>query len=122
MEPKRAALPAGRQRNASRMELYYKDLISEEGSLDKLVDDLMLVVQGASELAEAAGSQLDLERNAEIRSKLEVIKESCDRIKGHAVAGARATDRLLRRYPYSSLGFAFGLGVLTAMLVQKARR
>ena len=104
------------------MELYYKDLISEEASLDKLVDDLMLVVQGASELAEAAGSQLNPERNAEIRSKLEKITEGCNRIKEHAVAGARATDKLLRQYPYSSLGFAFGLGVLTAILVQKARR
>ncbi len=104
------------------MELYYKDLISEEASLDKLVDDLVLVVQGASELAEAAGSQLAPEQNAEIRSKLEMIKESCGRIKEQAFAGARATDKLLRRYPYSSLGFAFGLGVLAAVLVQKARR
>ncbi len=104
------------------MELYYKDLISEEASLDKLVDDLVLVVQGASELAEAAGSQLPPERNAEIRSKLEVIKEACGRIKEQTCAGMRATDKLLRQYPYSSLGFAFGLGVLTAVLVQKARK
>jgi len=31
------------------MELYYKDLISEDASLEKLVDDLMLVVQGAND-------------------------------------------------------------------------
>ena len=104
------------------MELYYKDLISEEASLDKLVDDLMLVVQGASELAEAAGSQLASEQNAELRSKIEKIKEGCNRIKAQAVSGMRATDKLLRRYPYSSLGFAFGLGVLTAVLVQKSRK
>jgi len=41
-----------------RCELYYKDLISEDASLEKLVDDLMLLVQGANELAEAAGAKL----------------------------------------------------------------
>ena len=104
------------------MELYYKDLISEEASLDKLVDDLMLVVQGASELAEAAESQLTPEHSAEIHTKLETIKEACNRIKQHAVSGVRATDKLLKRYPYSSLGLAFGLGILTAVLVSKARK
>ena|SRR5579862_1765913 len=104
------------------MELYYKDLISEDASLDKLVDDLMLVVQGASELAEAAGSHLDPEQNAEIRSKIQAIKEGCNRIKQHAMTGMRATDKLLRKYPYSSIGFAFGLGILTAIAAQRARR
>jgi ElaB/YqjD/DUF883 family membrane-anchored ribosome-binding protein len=104
------------------MELYYKDLISEEASLDKLVDDLMLVVQGASELAEAAGSNLAPERHAELRSKIETIKEACNRIKAHAVSGMQATDKLLRKYPYSSLGFAFAAGILTAVLVQKGRK
>jgi ElaB/YqjD/DUF883 family membrane-anchored ribosome-binding protein len=104
------------------MEVYYKDLISEEATLDKLVDDLVLVVQGASELAEVAGSQLGPERHAEIRSKLHTIKEACARISDQAMAGARATDKLLRRYPYSSLGVAFGLGVLAAVLVQKGRK
>jgi len=104
------------------MELYYKDLISEDSSLDKLVDDLMLVVQGASELAEVAGSQLAPERNAELRSKIESIKEACNRIKEHAVTGMQATDKLLRTYPYSSLGFAFAAGILAAVLIQKSRK
>ena len=54
--------------------------------------------------------------------RLEKIKEACNRIKKQAMSGMRATDKLLRQYPYSSLGFAFGLGVLTAVLVQKARK
>ena len=37
------------------MELYYRDLISKDASLEKLVDNLMLVVQGAEEFAEATG-------------------------------------------------------------------
>jgi ElaB/YqjD/DUF883 family membrane-anchored ribosome-binding protein len=104
------------------MELYYKDLISKEASLDKLVDDLMFVVQGASELAEAVGSPLDAAQNAELRSKIETLKENCHRLKQHAISGARATDKLLKQYPYSSLGIVFGLGILTATLVLRGRK
>ncbi len=114
--------PALNRAGLSSMELYYKDLISEDASLDKLVDDLMLVVQGASEIAEAAGSHLDPEQNAAIRSKIQAIKEGCNQIKDHAMSGMRATDKLLRRYPYSSIGFAFGLGILTALTFQRGRK
>ena len=103
------------------MELYYKDLISEDASLDKLVDDLMLVVQGASELAEAAGAQMAPEKNHEIRTKLQRIQEGCQKLKEQAVASAQATDKLRRQYPYASLGVAFGLGFLAAALICRRR-
>jgi ElaB/YqjD/DUF883 family membrane-anchored ribosome-binding protein len=108
--------------STNRMELYYKDLISEDASLDKLVDDLMLVVQGASEIVEAAGPHLNPEQNAAIHSKIQAIKEGCNQIKEHAMSGMRATDKLLRKYPYSSIGFAFSLGILSAIAVGRARR
>src|SRR5262249_55952331 len=94
------------------MELYYKDLISEEASLEKLVDDLMLLVQGADEYAQAASAQLTEHKRQEIRTRLARIKQHCQRLKEQAVAGARATDKVLRLHPYSALGIAFGLGFL----------
>jgi ElaB/YqjD/DUF883 family membrane-anchored ribosome-binding protein len=103
------------------MELYYKDLISKDASLETLVDDLMLLVQGANELAEAAGAHLTPQKQEEIRTSLERLKRSCRAIQQQAAAGARATDKLLRRYPYSSLGFAFACGLLTAWCL-KGRR
>src|SRR5947208_2040447 len=101
------------------MELYYKDLISEEASLEKLVDDLMLVVQGADAFAQAAGLKLADRPAAEIATRLERLKTSCQRVKKQAIASAMATDKLLRHHPYSSLGFAFGVGVLAAMLMTR---
>src|SRR5437899_2108740 len=98
------------------MEVYYKELISEYGSLDRLVDELTRVVQGADELAEAAGAHLPQEASREIRTRLDRLKESCNRLKENALAGAAATDKIVRRYPYSSLGIAFGVGVLAASL------
>jgi len=99
------------------MELYYKDLISKEGSLERLVDDLMRVVQGADELAQATGIHLPEEKRRELRTRLERLKEQCARLKKQAVAGARATDQLLRQHPYSSLGVAFGCGLLAGALL-----
>jgi ElaB/YqjD/DUF883 family membrane-anchored ribosome-binding protein len=96
------------------MELYYKDLISRDSSLEKLVDDLMLVVQGADELAQAAGSKLGELEKQELHSRLEQLKVGCERLRQHAVAGARAADRVMRRYPYSTAGFAFAAGLLVA--------
>ena|SRR5438128_1497195 len=103
------------------MELYYKDLISEEASLEELVDELMLLVQGADEFAQAAGAELPPERKEEIRTRLERLKEGCRRIKGQAAAGGRATDKWLREHPYPALGLAFGLGLLAGALVGRRR-
>jgi ElaB/YqjD/DUF883 family membrane-anchored ribosome-binding protein len=103
------------------MELYYKDLISEDASLERLVDDLMLVVQGANEFAEAAGANLTQLKREEIHTHLQRLKESCRRIKEQAVAGAVATDKVLREHPYSSLGIAFACGLLTGTLFCKKR-
>lgn len=103
------------------MELYYKDLISEDASLEKLVDDLMLVVQGANEFAEAAGANLAQINREEIHTRLQRLKESCHKIKEQAMAGAAATDKILRKYPYSSLGFAFACGLLAGTLVCRKR-
>src|SRR5262249_42871817 len=98
------------------MELYYKDLISEDASLERLVDDLMLLGQGANDFAEEAGLGLATKPREELVGKLERLKASCRRLKEQAVAGAMAADKTMRRYPYSSLGIAFGLGVLAGLL------
>ena len=103
------------------MELYYKDLISEEASLDKLVDDLMLLVQGADEVADAAGARIVGLPKEEITTRLAKLKESCRRAKQDAVACARATDKLFRHYPYSSLGIAFASGMLIGAMLNRRR-
>src|SRR2546421_10776006 len=101
------------------MELYYKDLISEEASLEKLVDDLMLVVQGAEEFAQAAGASLAGHRKEELTTRLARLKEGCRRVKEQTVATALAADKGLRQYPYSSLGFAFAMGLIAGVLVKR---
>ena len=103
------------------MELYYKDLISEEASLEKLVDDLMMVVQGADELVQAAGSVLGGEQKQEITTRLQRLKESCRLIERQAMDSARAIDKVMRQYPYFSLGFAFALGLVAGGFIKRRR-
>jgi hypothetical protein len=103
------------------MELYYKDLISKESSLEKLVDDLMLVVQGADELAQAAGALTGEFDQADIVSRFQLLKTECQRLQQQVTAGALAADKILRRYPYSTAGFAFGCGLLAARWFNRKR-
>lgn len=104
------------------MELYYKDLISKDSSLDKLVDDLMLIVQGADELAQAAGGELAELKKQEITSRLEQLKARVQRLRHQAVEGAAAADKLLRRNPYTTAGVAFAGGLLLGAFLCRRRR
>jgi ElaB/YqjD/DUF883 family membrane-anchored ribosome-binding protein len=103
------------------MELYYRDLISEDASLEKLVDDLMLVVQGAEEFAEATGGALPKEHQEELTSRLQKLKEGCHQIQQQARATALAVDKVIRQYPYSAAGIGFGLGLLAGILLKRSR-
>jgi ElaB/YqjD/DUF883 family membrane-anchored ribosome-binding protein len=101
------------------MELYYKDLISEEASLEKLVDDLMLIVQGADEFVCAAGATLEAPQKEEITSRLQRLKDRCQRVQRQAVASALAVDKVLHQYPYSAIGFAFAFGLIAGRLLNR---
>ena len=94
------------------MELYYKDLISDDASLEKLVDNLILVVQGAEAFAQAAGTTLAEGPKAEINTGLNRLKQGCSELKHQALASAVAVKKLVRQYPYTALGFAFAVGLL----------
>jgi ElaB/YqjD/DUF883 family membrane-anchored ribosome-binding protein len=101
------------------MELYYKDLISEDASLEKLVDDLMLIVQGADEFIQTAGANLTPEHKQEITTRLQQLKEGCRQVKQKALSSARAVDKVMHQYPYSVAGFSFGLGLLVGALMRR---
>jgi ElaB/YqjD/DUF883 family membrane-anchored ribosome-binding protein len=105
------------------MELYFKDLISEEGSVEKLVDDLALLVRGADDFVQTVGSQLSEESRREVAGRLASMKATCARLRNQAIAGAQATDKWLRKYPYSSFGLVFLAGVVMgAALVGRRQR
>lgn len=101
------------------MEVYFKELISKDASLDQLVDDLERVVQGADDLAKSFGTKLA--ERPEIAQRLEQLKESCRRINQEIIERAQATDRFVRKNPYTFIGGAVLLGVLLGYRVSKRK-
>lgn len=101
------------------MEVYFENLTAENASLDKLADDVCLLLQDAEALVKATGAQLSEESKAELENALARVKTRGERIKQQALTSARATDRIIRRYPYQSLGVVFGVGVLLGALINR---
>jgi ElaB/YqjD/DUF883 family membrane-anchored ribosome-binding protein len=101
------------------MELYYKDLISKDASLEKLADDMAMLVQGANDFAEAAGVTVAGHYKEELSGRLQRLKAGCRRVKEQARASALATDKLMRQYPYSSIGISFSVGLLLGALLKR---
>lgn len=94
------------------MEIYFKELISREASLEKLVDDMALVMQGADEYARAAGATAHGELKNQMDTRLQRLREGCRQLRARAGATARATDRAVHQYPYAFMGAAFLVGVV----------
>src|SRR6185503_8130132 len=94
------------------MEVYFKNLISDEGSVEKLVDDLTRVVNDANDFVQAVGGNLSAESRQEITTRLENLKIGYRRLREQTLAGARATDRWIHRNPYALVGAAFAVGLL----------
>ena len=103
------------------MEVFFKNLSSDEVSTEKLVEDLTNLVQDAEKLVNATGASITEASRQELRTALERLKARSEQIKQRAVAGARATDRLIRSNPYRSLALIFGIGMIAGMIVNRRR-
>ena len=93
------------------MEVYFKEFISKEASLEKLIDDLDGIVQGADDLAKSIAVNLADQSRKEFASRLQQLKERCRRVHRDIVSHAKATDRIVRKNPYSFIGAAVILGM-----------
>jgi ElaB/YqjD/DUF883 family membrane-anchored ribosome-binding protein len=80
------------------------------------------VVSDGEELLRAGVQDLS-EKGVAARERLaaalEVAKETRRRLEEKAIASAKATDKLVREYPYQSLGAAFGIGLIIGVLVNR---
>jgi len=104
------------------MEVFFKNLTSDETSIEKLVEDLAMLANDVEDLVRVSGAGLGEESRRELMTALERIKMRCESLKAHAMAGARETDRVIRRYPYPSLGIAIGAGLVLGALLCRRRR
>ena len=93
-----------------------------QDSTEKLLRELREVVQDGEELLRAGSEELS-ERGVAARERLgaalEAAKETGRQLQERTVAGARATDRVIREHPYQSIGIAFGVGLLIGLLIRR---
>ena len=104
------------------MEVYFKNLTSEEVSIEKLVEDLAMLANDVEDFVRVSGAGLAEDSREQLMTALQRIKTRCESLKGHALAGAKATDRAIRRHPYPSLGIVFAAGVVLGAAVFARRR
>lgn len=56
---------------------------------------------------------------ARLAASLASARESLGHLNEKAIAGAKATDKVIRDHPYQSIGIAFGVGILIGVLVTR---
>ena len=103
------------------MEVYFKNLTSEEISTEKLVEDLTTLVEDAEQLVRATGANIGEASRQELMTALQRLKARAQQVRQRALASARATDRLIRDNPYRSLSVVFGLGMIAGMIVNRRK-
>jgi len=95
---------------------------ASEINTDRLVADLKTVTRDAEELLKTVTGEQgngSHEMRMRLSSAIESAKATYHRLEDKAVAGAKATDKVIRQHPYESLGVAFGVGLLVGVLVTR---
>lgn len=88
----------------------------------RLTSDLKLVMRDAQDLFTATADQVG-ERVEQVRHRLagtlKSAKATCDDLQDKTVEAAKATDHVIRKHPYETIGIAFGVGLLIGVLVRR---
>jgi ElaB/YqjD/DUF883 family membrane-anchored ribosome-binding protein len=103
------------------METYFNNLTAQDGTKEKLLQDLMTLVNDAEELVHVVGGQLAGKTKTELATALDRLKAGCRQFESRAAVGARQADRVIREHPYQSISVAFGLGLLLGSWITLAR-
>jgi ElaB/YqjD/DUF883 family membrane-anchored ribosome-binding protein len=118
-----AFLQAAVEKNLTKeMDMETRTTRDFDESTEQLLADLREVVEDGEELLRAGASELS-ERGMAAREKLsaalESARETGRRLQERTIAGAKATDRLIRDNPYQTVGVAFCVGVVIGVVLNR---
>jgi ElaB/YqjD/DUF883 family membrane-anchored ribosome-binding protein len=82
---------------------------------ETLVEDAQELLAATAHVAE----EKVIEARKRLTSAIEKGKEAWNVVQEKAVAGAKATDQVIRDHPYQSLGVALGVGALIGFLLSR---
>jgi ElaB/YqjD/DUF883 family membrane-anchored ribosome-binding protein len=93
-----------------------------ENATEEVLDTLRKAVEQSEALldstAGAAGEEAGKLR-AKIQKSVDSAKAAYRRVEERAVAGAKATDKVIRAHPYESIGVAFAVGIVIGVLAAR---
>ena len=118
----KAGAAAGKGKNCMETDSGSIAANADEVTKEKLLQDLRVVVQDAEALIKATAGDLGektKEARARLSAALDNAKVTCRALEDRAIAGAKATDKIIREHPYQSIGIAFGVGLLIGVLVNR---
>jgi ElaB/YqjD/DUF883 family membrane-anchored ribosome-binding protein len=104
------------------MEIFFKNLTPEEGTAEKLLNDLSALRRDTEELFRAAGGQLAEKSKQRFLSAVDRAQSACLEVRDHTISGEQTAEQTAREYPYSAVGVAFGLGMLLGALALRSQR
>ena len=96
--------------------------MSTDTNTEQIVRDLKTVARDAEDLIKATAGEVSekaREARARLSTALSAARQSCDHWEEKAIAGAKATDKVVRDHPYEAVGVAFVLGALLGALITR---
>ncbi len=88
---------------------------AEHADLGSLAEDARALLSATAEVAE----DKVIAARERLSAALEQGREAWGTVQERAVAGAKATDKVIRTHPYQSIGIAFGVGALVGFLLTR---
>jgi ElaB/YqjD/DUF883 family membrane-anchored ribosome-binding protein len=82
---------------------------------EHLVEDAQALLAATAHIAE----EKVVEARKRLATALERGREVWNDVQEKAVAGAKATDKVIRDHPYQSIGIALGIGTLIGFLLSR---
>jgi ElaB/YqjD/DUF883 family membrane-anchored ribosome-binding protein len=98
------------------------EMAERDVDMAKLVADFKIVLNDAEAMLKATAGELGdkaREARARLASSLQSARAGMHRLEEKALAGAKATDKLIREHPYQSIGVSFAAGLLLGVLVSR---
>jgi len=80
---------------------------------EHLVEDAQALLAATAHVAE----EKVVDARKRLAAAIEKGKETWNNVQEKAVAGAKATDQVIRDHPYQAIGVALGVGALIGLLI-----
>lgn len=87
--------------------------------MEKRTKDIAKMGRDAEDTIRETAAEWADQTKAMGTAALEKAQEAYEYAQNKAVAGAKATDRVIRDNPYRALGIAFGVGLLIGFLTRR---